>query len=164
MILIWGMKLRHHKTGGSPSKETIELETRAKILLDILDEEKSSIIVPTVTVAELLAGIDRQDHPKFLAEIGKRFFCPSFDLPAAAIAAHLWQLHKTLPKSEQFTDRRILKADVMLIATAKAAGARVLYSHDASCRKLATNVLEAKDLPTHHPDLFRDKELRSPKE
>ncbi len=94
MILIWGMRSR--KSGDKSSKELQDLETRAQILFEILDEEKDEIVVPTVAVAELLAGVSPEDHARFLSEIHEQFFCPTFDLPAAAIAAQLWQAHRSL--------------------------------------------------------------------
>jgi hypothetical protein len=48
---------------------------------------------------------------------------------------------------------------------AKVAGATDFYSHDVKCRRLATMAgLSAHDLPTNHPNLFVDREIRQTKD
>ena len=57
--------------------------------------------------------------------------------------------------------RATLKADVMIVATAKIAGAAAFYSHETKVRRLADMaVIVGKDLPTHSEDLFIDAESR----
>lgn len=129
MTIIWGMR-RSKKDAGA------DLQRRASILPRQLDDEKSTVVVPSVVVAELLAGIDKEKHGDMIAELRRRFVCPSFDPHAASIAATLWQAHRKLAKSEQLS-RSVLKAEVMIIATAAAAECRVIYSHDPKCRRLA---------------------------
>ena len=48
----------------------------------------------------------------------------------------------------QYDSRDVLKADAMIIGTAKAAGATIFYTHDARCRALAQLVMKVEDLPT----------------
>lgn len=155
MIIIWGMDLSSRTDAA-----TKDYIIRSKILLQKLDDEREQVIVPTITIAELLAPIPPADHGKFIAELQKRFFCPPFDLRGAAIAAELWQKHRKFPKNQQISERSTLKADIYIIATAKAAGASVFYSHDANCRRLAQEVMTARDLPTRHPNMFVDAEIR----
>ncbi|MCH7525848.1 MAG: PIN domain-containing protein [Planctomycetes bacterium] len=146
----------------NPAQE--DLQRRATILLQQLEEDKSEIVVPTVVVAELLAPVDPQKHGDFIAELRRRFICPPLDLQSASVAAELWQKHRKLPSKERLK-RLTLKADALIVATAKVAGARVFYSHDPKCRRLARLVdLESKDLPTHHENLFIDHELGRPGE
>ena len=160
MVMIWGLQSKGAKRGNPRQPNLRELQIRAVILLDMLELDHAQIIVPTVMVAELLVGVERQFHGDFLADLQTRFFCPPFDLRARALAAELWQFHKGLPKPDQL-QRSVLKADVMIIATARATGAGTFYSHDASCRRLAQQAgMVAEDLPTSHPDMFRDAEIR----
>ena len=130
-----------------------ELRRRAKLLIDHLEATKAKVIIPTVVVAELLVGVDQADHGRFLAELQSRFLTPPLDLRASALAATLWQQHRALPPAKQ-VKRTILKADVLIIATAKSAGASRIYSHDAGCRAVASLIMEAFDLPTHSEKLF----------
>jgi predicted nucleic acid-binding protein len=158
MVLIWWMPGPVNKAYDA---QTTELRTRAKILLDVLDEEKKQVVVPTITVAELLAPIAAKDHGRFVAEVTNRFICPPFDLRASSLAAQLWTLHKSFPKEMAFQDRPLLKVDMLIVATARAAGATEFYSHDARCRKLAEALsMKAHDLPKRHPNMFVDSEIR----
>ncbi|UCC31796.1 MAG: PIN domain-containing protein, partial [Phycisphaerales bacterium] len=108
MVLVWG--LRSRSTSASD-----ELETRAQILLKLLEEDKAEIVVPTIVVAELLIPIKVGKHGDFIAELRRRFICPPFDLQAASLAADLWQRHRELPRKDQLA-RNVLKADVLIIA------------------------------------------------
>jgi predicted nucleic acid-binding protein len=151
MTMIWGLRLG----GPTPSNAHVaDMQRRARILLDELDEDKARIIVPTIVVAELLIGMPATDHGRFITELQKQFFLPTLDLRGAEIAAGLWQKHRTLPTSQQIK-RTTLKADVLIIAIAKVAGATAFYSHDAKARKLAEIAgLNGYDLPTHARSLF----------
>jgi hypothetical protein len=154
MIMIWGLqKVKPRVT----TQDVAKLIERAGILFQNLKDQKEQIIVPTIVVAELLCPIDPKDHGDFVSEIQKRFFCPPFDLAACALSAKLWQFHKELADKEKHTSRPALKADVMIIATAKTAGASTFYSHEARCRKLAEHAgMKASDLPTHRENFLDD--------
>jgi hypothetical protein len=159
-ILIWGIKSKHSRRGNPRQPNLVELQRRSAILLDILDQDKERIIIPTITVAELLIGVDPAAHAEFITELQERFFCPSFDIRACAVAADLWLHHKGLPKSDQL-QRAVLSSDVKIIATAKVAGAVKIYSHEPKFRKLASRVMLAEDLPLRHPDMFKDAEFQT---
>jgi predicted nucleic acid-binding protein len=160
MTMIWGLQGIEPRGGNPRQKNLTEMQQRSVILLDMLDEKNETIIVPSVMVAELLVKVEIADQGNYLAELQKRFFIPLFDLPASALAASLWLRHKGLPKDEQIT-RTTLKSDVMIVATAKVAGASTFYSNDRKCRKLASLAgMEALDLPISHPNLFRDAEIK----
>jgi hypothetical protein len=125
-----------------------------------LEEKGEKIIIPAVAIAELLIPIDSHRHGEFIATPTDRFFCPPFDLRAAALAAKLWQWHRALPAGEQI-HRSVLKADVLIVASAKVAGASVFYSHDAKSRNLAVQAgMKALDLPTHSENLITNVELK----
>ena len=92
--------------------------------------------------------------------ISQRFDCPSFDLRATSLAAKLWRHNRSLSNDEQI-NRTVLKADVLIIATAKIRGARYFFSDDDKCRKLAVVAgLESNPLPTHALNLFTESEIK----
>lgn len=154
MVLIYSLRK------GTDAK-TRERRRRARILLSMLEEEKARIVVPSIVVSEILVGIPVEEHGAFVAELPRRFYCPPFDLQAAALAADLWQKHKKLPKRDQL-QRTVLKADVLIVASASVAQAKVFYSYERKCRRLATLAgLDARDLPSHHEDMFLDRDFRS---
>lgn len=155
MAMIWGLK----RLKGNPTPEAREMMRRAAILLADLAEAKEKIIVPAVVVTELLCGIPRDHHGEFVAELQRRFFCPPFDLRACALAAELWQQRPSSPQGPH-SQRPLLKLDVMIVATAKVAGAGVFYSNDKQCRAFAALAnLDARDLPTHSQNLFTEAEV-----
>jgi hypothetical protein len=157
MVLIWA--LRKDPKKGKLTDHDAEMLRRSRILLRDLDEKKQIVILPAVAVAELLCPIDPKEHGKFIAVLTQRFFCPPFDIRAASLAAELWQYHRGLPATEQIS-RTVLKADVLIISSAKVGGASTFYSHDAKCRKLAAHAgLKARDLPTHSENLFVNVEI-----
>jgi predicted nucleic acid-binding protein len=154
MGMIWGLKLSKNPRPATVNPRVDEMERRVAILLDELEEDGEEIVVPNIIVSELLVGIPAADHGKFVAELQNRFFMPTYDLRAAVIAASLWQQHRVLPKGKQIA-RTTLKADVMIVATAKAAGVTDFYSDDEKARALATLAgLAAHDFPVRSRSLF----------
>lgn len=147
MVLIHGLF-----ESNSPNNR--ELSVRSKVLLQQIERDKQTLILSAVTVSEFLVGISAERMPSVSAEIHKRFIVAPFDSVAANIAADLWQRHSKLKASEQ-TKRRLLKADALIVASAKSAGCQVFYSHDKKCRRLADLAnMESRDLPTHSENLF----------
>jgi hypothetical protein len=133
---------------------------RSAILINMLEEDKERIVIPTVLVGEFLAGIDPKDHGNVIVELQKRFFCPEYDVRAASLAAELWEYNRGLPKDSS-AKRNVIKADVMIVATAKVAGATKFYSHDSRCRAFAARAgMTASDLPHNHKDMFKNAEIR----
>ena len=136
MTLIWGMQGFGARRGNPRQADLKEMQFRARVLLELLEERKEEIALPSVVVSEFLVGVPSGRHKDFLTEIDRRFRVHPFDLPACALAANLYLQQKPLPQSEQI-DRKCLKSDVLIVATAKLAGSAVFYTNDAKCRKLA---------------------------
>jgi predicted nucleic acid-binding protein len=141
----------------SSKKEEVDRENnlreRARFLLQKLIEARSTIIVPSIAVGEVLAGIDPSRQSAVLEHLSKSFTCSAFDLAAAGFAA---DLYKRLPSTVSYTGARVvLKADLQIAATAKTAGASHFYSIDPKCRELATALgMMAYDLPEIKRDLL----------
>ena len=130
-----------------------ELTVRAKVLLHMHQDD--TIVLPTIAVSEVLVPVPTSHKGALVATLSGRFVCPSFDLPAAAIAAELWSQHKNLPKDFQYSSRHVLRSDAMIVASVKSAGATEFFSHDRKCRALANLVMTAQDLPKRDPnDMF----------
>src|SRR5437879_632630 len=84
------------KTKKSAGQDVSIMRERARWLLNHLHEKEIELYVPSIVVAELLIGVDPSRHSKLIAEFGKRFHCPPFDLKACALAAKLWQYERGL--------------------------------------------------------------------
>ena len=138
---------------------TRELERRAKILVGQLNDAKATVVVPTIVVAEFLSVPDVGLRHIFdvFAQQGT-FLCPSFDLPASEFAAGMWRKHKTKPRAADPQPRPVLRVDIMIVATAKIAGAQYFYTADSRCRELANLAgMTARDLPEHSDRPLLDK-------
>lgn len=144
--------------GRAHGKDIADLQRRARILRADLQEKNHTIVVPTIVVAELLLGLDKEHHGQFIAEIQRTCLVAPFNIRASAVAAELWLVHHKLDKKQQVA-RTVLKADAMIVASAQVAGASIFYSCDPKCRKLAVLAgLKARDLPTHSENLFTNLE------
>lgn len=148
-ILIWG-GIRGHPRDQSDQPD---LADRCKILLSRLERDEMQIVVPTICAAELAVPIMEKKRGHFLATLSENFLIKPFDLHAAGIAADHFARTLKLPKDD-VPARKVLSADVKIIATAKAAGAKIFYSHDEKCRNVAKLIMEGRDLPSHREELF----------
>src|ERR1022692_4798738 len=162
--LPWAM--RPEKKRKKAPQDVPTMRRRAKYLLKYLAEQEIALEVPSIVVSELLAGVDPQKHAKLLSEFDARFFCPPFDLRACPLAAKLWQFERGLQgltsglPEEERSVRKVLKSDILIVASAKVAGAALFFSHESKCRRLAIEAgMEAKDLPESSGDLFTDQEI-----
>ena len=145
MTLIWGVR----KQG---PKEWLE---RAKILFDDFERQKSQIIVPSIVVAEYLTAVEESKRKDVASAIGLRFIIAPFDIKCTALAANLFWEGKQGRKMGSPDARKCLRADSMIIATARTHGAKRFYSHDKDCRSLAQKAgMEPWNLPTHKESLF----------
>lgn len=142
--LIWGIKKEC-----TPGQE--DMLRRADLLLDHLSDEKVRLVLPAISFAELMAPLNEQERIEFARKVEEKFVIVPFDTRAAHFAPVLWQAHRSLAPSERIKSRRVLKADVLIIASAYAAGVRSFYSNDKGFRRLAKCLRGgiASDLPTH---------------
>jgi hypothetical protein len=145
-----------------PTDKTIaELQFRSKLLLHMMGRQRIPIVPPTVAVSELLVPVPADQHGKLIAQLQSTFLCPTFDIRAASIAADLFARHRQLPRDSQYSNRQLLRADVMIIASVKSFGALEFYSHDTRARKLADLVMKGMPLPTRDPDdIFLEHDMR----
>lgn len=144
MTLVWGIK----KQGTQSQLQ------QARFLFDQLEDENAQVLLPAIALSEYLTPIPQQLHNKAIAELKRRFIIAPFDVKCASLAATLFVEGKEMRKSDgemgQTDARKCLRADALIVATAVCHGARVLYSGDSRCRKLAQKVpnLDVRDLPT----------------
>ncbi len=149
-----------NKKEGDEGEEIKRLRKSAKIIFYIHRDD--TFVLPTVAIGEVLVPIEESRKPKLINELTNKFICPEFNIRAASIASSLVARNKSQPSKDRYAkrDRHILKADAMIIASAKVAGAAKFYSADSKCRKLARTIMEAPELPTSIPEnLYSDEIL-----
>ncbi len=147
MTLIWGLR-------DADKAADDEMQRRAELLLKQLDDQEAEVVISSITASELLTPLDDKEQKAFLDRLNKLFRVVPFDIKAAALAAQLYQRHKGALAKARGYSRTVLRADSLIIASVKVAGASVFYSNDKQCRALASNVMDARDLPTHSEFLF----------
>lgn len=151
-ILIWGVR------GIATFGQEQQVE-QARQLFEDLDQSNAQVMIPSVVVAEFLAGIPKLQHGNLLNALNRRFQIPPFDTRTAALAAELWleaaernphlkdQVKEAFPR----TEKAKIKADMMILATALARDADILYTHDGPLAKVALGRIDVRQLPPLRP-------------
>lgn len=139
------------------SAEQQALARRAKILLH--DLRNHLVVLPMIAVSEVLVKVPASKHGATIDKLKQLFVCSDFSEEAASIAASLWGQHKNLPADQKYDERIVMLADAKIVASAKATGATMFYSHNRDCRTLAGLIMTAKDLPSGSEELFIDQML-----
>lgn len=143
--LVWGV--RHE----GPD----EMQQQARWLFEYIEQADALVVLPTVVLSEFLTGVKQQDRPRVAQAISERFTVAAFDSKAAYLAAELYQSSENSKPKGVPGGRSVLRADSMIVATAKAFGAEIFISHDTACRKMAKKIgLIDMDLPNIEPNLY----------
>ncbi|NOX57876.1 MAG: PIN domain-containing protein [Planctomycetes bacterium] len=145
-ILVWGIR----KQGDE------EQNKQAKWLFQELGESGSQIILPSVALSEYLTKVEEDEQRSVIAKLTTRFIVAPFDVKCASLAAILFAKGKKNRPKGVAGARSFLRADAMIIATAVTHGAKIFYSGDKKCRKLASSLpqLDVKGLSDIPPNLF----------
>ncbi len=145
-VLIWG--IREYAPIGQE-----EMIPKTKGFFEECKNNNTIIMVPSIVVGELLTAVDIQHHAMILNLLSSSFSLPPYDAQASAIFAKLWRekkesgVVKEIQNDLQAT-RQELKADCMIVATAIARKADVIYSHDAKLKKFANGSIEVLTIPS----------------
>jgi predicted nucleic acid-binding protein len=138
-IIIWGIK-----KDATPGQE--DMIVKAEHLIQQCEEERIQIIVPAIVVAELLSGLKPESYSEFTAFMQRRFMVIPFDTQAALHFAVMWRNRKQ--SLIDAVTRTEMRTDYLIIATAKARGAKCIYSEDPHLSNFAQNYIEVKGLPS----------------
>jgi predicted nucleic acid-binding protein len=137
MVLVWGIR----EVG--PEEKC----KNAKYLFEQFTKRKTQVIVPAVALSEYLTAIAVAAHDNVIEQMKKRFLLMPFSPECAALAASLFQTGQQMRAKGVAGGRAVLRADTMIIATAKTFGAGTLYTADEECAALASNVMNASGVP-----------------
>lgn len=112
--VVWGVK----KIATSGQEDMIP---RAESLIRMCEKDGHRILVPTVVLGELLAGVPVESQPDFVRRIQRRFLLAPFDAAAALVYGRLWQAHRAtvIPQAKRDgIEHAVIKADHMIAAVA----------------------------------------------
>lgn len=143
--LIWG--IREHADNGQEA-----MISRTKAFFEDCRKNKIMIMVPSIVVGELLTAIEPKHYPMIINLLKSSFQIEPYDAQASALFAKLWRSKKESGvvdsiKNELQATRQELKADCMIVATAIAKNAEVIYSHDEKLKKFANGNIEVREIP-----------------
>ncbi|QPK64005.1 PIN domain-containing protein [Methylomonas sp. LL1] len=144
--ILWG--IRKYST---PGQEDMIL--RSEAFFSECRKNKVTMMIPSIVVGEFLTGIDSTQHSLVVNKLKEGFqICP-YDYQASALFAKLWREKKYsgIIKNTQHdlqATRQELKADCMIVATAIAKKADVIYSHDNKLKNFAGDSIEVREIPS----------------
>jgi predicted nucleic acid-binding protein len=151
MTLVWGVRGDRTEGDGADGQRR-----NANWLFQQFTERKTQVIVAAVSVAEYLTPLDSAKHRAAIDVLNQRFLLQPFTSDCAALAADLFGRGKKMRVGGVPGGRPILRADTLIIATAKIHGAACLYTNDIECRDLANTIsLDfGRDIPVPPLDIF----------
>lgn len=123
-----------------------ELVMRARRLFSELSSKNATILLPALVVAEFVSGLSNQKYQQVIEVLAERSFrIIPFDYDAIG---HFHQINATLPLvGATAKERRPMKLDRLIVASAVSARADIFYSNDEDCLKMAQTFMTAEDLP-----------------
>ncbi len=146
-IIVFGAMSR----GRNPEGQNFIEMSRA--LLRDIEKKKYEVLLPTVSVGELLVPVPEQLHAEELDKLRKRWRIVDYDALAAAQFARMRHAKLTnrtlreLRRGDPAATRNQQIADVMLAATAIVNGAETLYTSDERVVNLVNDFIEVRYLP-----------------
>lgn len=153
--IIWGVQ-------GKATRGQEHMVSRTKRYIRYLRNQKQAIMVPTPVVAEYLIPFNPQEQQEQVRVFERGFFIPSFDLPAALVAAELEHdsgLIKAIRRGSD-VDRNRLRVDAQILAIAIVNMAEKVITADPHLKSLAQDKIAVTEVPDIHeqPELFEPSE------
>jgi predicted nucleic acid-binding protein len=141
MILYWAIISK-------PSSGAEQLQPLARPLLNQLQTEGFSLVLPAIVVGQMLVPIPKNLHLQILASFQDNWLIAPFDTKAAFHYAALLQDHfnRRQESRELGLSRRELTADLMILAIALAQEAQILVTEDKGLGKIAQAYLTVRTI------------------
>lgn len=142
-----GCKLADPVTG----LEISDPQRRVEALIDMVESNSGTVIIPTPVLAEYLVGIERKEQQTHLNLIQKQacFEIASFDEIAAIECAQMPSLQELKLMKKSGTASKV-KFDRQIIAIALSLNVDEVWTHDRDmferCKKLGINVKSLADI------------------
>lgn len=143
---VLGLAIRKVNPGSSA-----ELISRAGQFVLWLVHQPVQVIIPTIVIGEILTVVPPEEQGEVLGKIHRDWMTVSFDAKASVVFARMFgdgerkRLMRELQNGTTST-RAKLKADLLIIATARAHGATTVYTHNIKdMKKLAGEAISVAD-------------------
>lgn len=146
-ILIWGVQ-------GRSSENRTDKIAHARALLQHLQNQKHTVIVPLPSAFEVLLRVPVERQAEVMGTMQQRFKVLPFDARAAVKNAEIWVKRNGGPKLSDDVRSRWpeatkaeLRFDCQIVAIAAANGAEVLYSEDHHVNAFANGIVKVLPIP-----------------
>ena len=118
-----------------------ELIAVASELMEDVAKKNSSVLIPTIVIGEILAGIPISEHDSTIAQLRRLGPSVTYTIRSAKSFARMYshEDRKTLFQEIRSTtdiSKESLKVDLMIAATAESHRANTLYTYDDKFEKL----------------------------
>ncbi len=117
---------------------------KAKALFKTCQEKKIKILIPAIAFGEVLCPISLEQQKNFGSVMMKEYLITPFDAQCAMEFAKLWR-EKSDSQNQEVS--RKMRPDYLILATAIAKKAEVLYTEDRKLQKFAGNYIRTEGLP-----------------
>ncbi|MDZ4769751.1 MAG: PIN domain-containing protein [Chloroflexota bacterium] len=143
-VLYWGI------IGKATHGQEAVIPRARDFLVALAADHETHVIIPAIVLAELLAFVPEADQPDVLLRLQQDWLIVDFDARAALVFG---QMRGNRFVQDQFesmradpaeTSRRALIADCLIIASAIAHDAEVIYSDDRALLRLADGWIDAR--------------------
>ncbi|WP_455853178.1 type II toxin-antitoxin system VapC family toxin [Pantoea endophytica] len=161
-----GVSLTDPRTGDVIS----DLDRRAQALVDKVDSQGGSVLIPAPVLAEFLVGIDRNLHQTYINLIKSQscFEVVAFDEIAAIECAQFPDI-KDLKRLMSADTTTKVKFDRQILSIAKAAGVKEVWTHDkgvynrcAAFGLIAKSLADITPAPEQFPMNFQSENPSGP--
>lgn len=146
-VIVFGARERGRRSG---DPDLVEL---SRALLEFIEKKRFEVLLPTVSVGELLVPVPEELHHEELGKLGKTWRVVEYDVLAAAQFAKMRhrklsnQALRELRRGDPSSTKNQQIADVMLAATAIVNDARILYTTDERVKNLVGDFITVEYLP-----------------
>lgn len=148
-VMLWGIK-----KDASPDRVCM-IDLAVDFLKDMRNRNER-IVIPTQALQEFLVRYNESDRLAILTKLDRAFIVAPYDGQAAVVAAKMkadkvaWSKSRT----ETSTTKNCISADMIILATAIAHGAKRMFSEDDDLHNLATHLtlpISVERLPVPPP-------------
>jgi hypothetical protein len=156
MCLIWGVRDRERITSGDASQKERDGLRKTNILFENCDSAGASLVISSLSVAELLVPVPRDKHAELIQILVKLFDIVDYAYECASDSALLYAKHSSeLRTVGKPGDRDHIKNDINIISSFRKYGVHLFYTDDGRARTIASSFgLKACKLPEMSERLF----------
>lgn len=127
---------------------------QAEALISQLKRDKSTIIIPSIVLAESAVHLEDQVASEYFSDISRYYMVAPFDTLAAVYYRSILRQKKSeLTVSRKDYKRYDMSADVKIVATALSCGAKAIYSEDNGVGSIAEGFIDVYKLPPLPPKI-----------